>query len=75
VLTDRSLAWLSSERPNKQLTETDADTYTQPMDQSWRPPVVKLGEGWRKLRRRGTTLGEWREKAKPRYLYEERKQN
>ena len=32
VLTDRSLAWLSSERPNKQLTETEADTYTQPMD-------------------------------------------
>jgi hypothetical protein len=29
---DRSLAWLSSEGPNKQLTETDADTYTQPMD-------------------------------------------
>ena len=30
VLTDRSLAWLSSERPKLQLTETDADTYTQP---------------------------------------------
>ena len=25
VLTDRSLAWLLSERPNKQLTETEAD--------------------------------------------------
>ena len=27
-----SLAWLSSEGVNKQLTETDADTYTQPLD-------------------------------------------
>jgi hypothetical protein len=32
VLTDRSLAWLPSERPNKQLKESDADIYTQPMD-------------------------------------------
>ena len=32
VLVDRSIAWLSSERPNKQLTETYLDTYTQPMD-------------------------------------------
>jgi hypothetical protein len=31
TLTERSLAWLSSERPNKQLTETDTDTYTQPL--------------------------------------------
>ena len=29
---DRSLAQLSSERPYQQLTETDADTYTQPLD-------------------------------------------
>ena len=35
VLTDRSLAWLPSEWSNKQLTETEADTYTQPMDRSW----------------------------------------
>jgi hypothetical protein len=28
VLTDGTLAWLSSERPKKQLTETAADTYT-----------------------------------------------
>ena len=32
VLTDRSLARPPSERPNKQLTETQADTYTQLMD-------------------------------------------
>jgi hypothetical protein len=31
VLTDRSLARLPSERPNKQLTETEAVTCTQPM--------------------------------------------
>jgi hypothetical protein len=24
--------WQSSERPNKQLTETEVDTYTHPMD-------------------------------------------
>ena len=29
---DRSLAWLFSERLYQQLTETDADTYTQPLD-------------------------------------------
>ena len=34
MLTDRSLAWLPSERPNKQLKESDADIYTQPMDRS-----------------------------------------
>jgi hypothetical protein len=32
MLTERSLAWLPSERPYKQLKESDADTYTQPMD-------------------------------------------
>ena len=32
VLTDWSLAWLPSERPNKQQAKRDADTYTQPMD-------------------------------------------
>jgi hypothetical protein len=31
-LKSRILAWLLSERPNKQLKESDADTYTQPMD-------------------------------------------
>jgi hypothetical protein len=52
VLTDRSLAWLSSERPNKQLAETD--TYTQPLEWSGRTPVVELGKCWMKLRRRAT---------------------
>jgi hypothetical protein len=28
----RSLASLPSKRPNKQMSETDADTYTHPMD-------------------------------------------
>ena len=36
MLTDRSLAWLSSKRLKKQLTETDADTYTQ---------ALHLGQG------------------------------
>jgi len=48
MLTDRSLAWLSSERPNKQLTETDPDSYTQAMDWS-RDPCVLIRE---RLRRR-----------------------
>ena len=47
VLTDRSLAWLSSERPNRKLTETDSDTEVG-------TPVVELGKGWKKLRRRAT---------------------
>jgi hypothetical protein len=29
MFTDKSLAWLSSERPYQQLTETEADTYSQ----------------------------------------------
>ena len=44
MLTDRSLTWLPSERPNKQLTETDADTYTQPMDRSWDPLLLNWGK-------------------------------
>ena len=32
VLSDKSLAWLYSERLNQQLTETVEDTYTQPLD-------------------------------------------
>jgi hypothetical protein len=31
VLTDRSLSWLSSERLYRQLTESDADTHSQPL--------------------------------------------
>jgi len=34
MLIERSLSWLPSKRPNKELNETDADTYTQPMNQS-----------------------------------------
>ena len=37
MLTDRSLAWLPSERPNKQLKEADADIYIPLMDRSWEP--------------------------------------
>jgi hypothetical protein len=32
VLADKCLAWLSSERLCQPLTETDADTYCQPLD-------------------------------------------
>jgi hypothetical protein len=35
MLADRSLAWLPSKRPNKQLKESDANTSTQPMERSW----------------------------------------
>jgi hypothetical protein len=35
VLTKRGLSWLLSERPNKQLKESDADICIQPMDRSW----------------------------------------
>ena len=40
LLTDRRLAWLPSERPNKQLKESDADIYIQPMDRSWWPSCL-----------------------------------
>ena len=42
------------ERPYKQLNESDADTYNQPMNWSWRHPVAELGKSWKKLRRRMT---------------------
>ena len=45
MFVDRSLAWLSSERPSKQLKESDADTITQPMDRSLGP----LWLNWEKL--------------------------
>jgi hypothetical protein len=48
VLADRSLAWLPSERPNKQLKESDADTSTQPM--AWSPGPLWLN--WGKAGRR-----------------------
>jgi hypothetical protein len=35
--TERSLTRLPSKRPNKQLTESEGDTYTQPMERSWVP--------------------------------------
>jgi hypothetical protein len=34
-LTKRDLSWLNSERPNKQLKESHADIFTQPMDRGW----------------------------------------
>jgi hypothetical protein len=37
MLTDRILAWLSSEMPNQQLNETEPHTYTQPLDWSQGP--------------------------------------
>jgi hypothetical protein len=41
VLTDRSLAWLSSERPNKQLAETEADNL-HPTNIVWSQGVLWL---------------------------------
>jgi hypothetical protein len=52
VLTNRGLLWLPSERPNKQLKESDADVYTN--GQKLLTAVVKLGKSWKKLRRRVT---------------------
>ena len=46
------LVWLSSERSYQQLTETDADTYTNGLKSG--TTVVDLGRGWKKLRRRAT---------------------
>jgi hypothetical protein len=50
MLTDRSLAWLSSERPYQELTETDADTYTTGLTSG--TLMAELGEGLKKLKRR-----------------------
>ena len=50
VLTGRSLAWLSSERPYQQLTETDADTYSQPLHWGQGPHGRVVGEDCRSWR-------------------------
>ena len=49
MLTDKkpSMAALSEAQ---QAAETDADTYTQPMDRRQGTPVVELGKSW-KMRR------------------------
>ena len=53
MLVDKYLAWQASERPNKQLKESDADTSIQPMDGN--RPVGELRRSWKKLRRRRVT--------------------
>ena len=52
MLADQSLAWLPSERPIKQLKESDADIYIQPMDRNWGPLWLSWGKKSWKLRRR-----------------------
>ena len=54
MLAGWSLAWLFFKRPNKQLTEADADINTQHMGLKSGTPVAELGKGWKKLRRRAT---------------------
>jgi hypothetical protein len=52
VLTKRDLSCMPSERPNKQLKESDADICTQPITRScWPTPMLDLEKGWKKLRR------------------------
>ena len=54
MFTERSLAWLSSERPYQQPTETDADSYLHPtIGLKLRTPLVELGEGLKELKGRG----------------------
>ena len=52
MLADRRLAWLPSEKSNKEVRVSDADTSTQPMDRSQRPLWLNWGESWKKLRKR-----------------------
>jgi hypothetical protein len=55
VLTDISLAWLSSERLYLQLTKTDADTYLHAtIKLKLGTPIAELGEGLKKLKERAT---------------------
>jgi hypothetical protein len=51
VLTDGSLAWLYSERPYQQLTETEAYTNIELKSGT---PLIELGEGLKKLKGRAT---------------------
>jgi hypothetical protein len=56
VLTDRNLAWPSSERSNKQLTKTDTDTYTQPTDRS-QGPLWLMMERLEEAEEKGDPIG------------------
>jgi hypothetical protein len=63
MLTDMSLAWLSSKRTNKQLTETEADIYiyiyiypTNGLKLG--TSVVELAKGWNKLWKRAIPEGD-----------------
>ena len=40
----------SSERLYQQLTETEADTYSQPLDRDWGPIWKRYGEGLKELK-------------------------
>jgi hypothetical protein len=50
VLAGRSLAWGSSEGLYKQLTEMDADTYSQPLDRGQGPPSEELRDRLKELK-------------------------
>ena len=54
MLTDRNLAWLCSERPYQQLTETDSRHLHPTIGLKSGTPVVELGEGLKKLKGRVT---------------------
>jgi hypothetical protein len=47
ALTKRNLSWLPSERPNKQLKESDADICTHPMNRSCWPLWFNWGKAGR----------------------------
>ena len=52
MLTDRSLASLSSEMPIKQLTQTDADTWTEVRD-----PCGRIRERLKEVEEEGNSIG------------------
>ena len=44
MFSEKSLVWLPSERPNKQLNMSNTDTNTQPMDRSQGPLWLNWGK-------------------------------
>lgn len=59
VFADRSPAWLSSERLYQQLTETDEDTHSQPLKDTYSQPGTHMeeSEGLKELKGTATPLG------------------
>jgi hypothetical protein len=50
VHVERSLIWLSSERPCQSLTNPEADAHSQLLDRVWGSPIEEVEKGLKELK-------------------------